>query len=67
MAESKKKTKMISMRITQEQFDYLENFAAKIKKSTGFRITRASIIIKLIEYGIPHLEEEFPLDPKNRP
>lgn len=55
-----KKTRMISMRLTEEQYQYLEEMATRIRSKTGFKITRASIILKLIEYGLPHLEREFP-------
>lgn len=55
-----RKSRMISMRITEEQYGYLETMAARIREKTGFKITRASIILKLMEYGLPFLEEEFP-------
>ena len=55
-----KKNRMISMRMTEEQFSYLEEVAARIRKSTGFRITRASLMLKLMEYGKPFLEKDFP-------
>ena len=54
------KNRMISMRVTEEQFQYLETMAKRIKKNTGFRVTRASIILKLMEYGYPFLDREFP-------
>lgn len=57
-----KKTHMLSLRVTQKQWDYLEEIAERIKQSTGFRITRASIVIKMMEYGLPYLEKEFPKD-----
>lgn len=56
----KTKPRMVSLRMTNEQFEYLENMAKRIRKRTGFRITRASIIIKLMEYGAPFLDREFP-------
>ena len=56
----KVKNRMISMRVTEEQFQYLESMAKRIKKTTGFRVTRASIILKLMEYGYPFLDQEFP-------
>lgn len=55
-----KKTHMVSLRVTQKQWDYLEEIADRIKQSTGFHITRASIIIKMMEYGLPYIEREFP-------
>lgn len=68
---SPKKTRMISMRITEEQYNYLEAMAARIRRYTGFKITRASIILKMMEYGMPGLEKEFPKEadagPETRP
>lgn len=63
MAEKKKrkpKNKMISMRVTEDQFNYLNEMAERIRAKTGFRITRASIILKLMEHGYPYLQKEFP-------
>lgn len=48
------------MRVTEKQYRYLEEMARRIRRETGFKITRASIILKLMEYGLPHLEKEFP-------
>jgi hypothetical protein len=61
---SEKKAKMVSMRITQRQYDYLNDMAKRIRDRTGFRITRASIIVKMMEYGLPFLEKEFPDEQK---
>jgi hypothetical protein len=57
---SEKKTRMVSLRMTESQYLYLNSMASKIKASTGFKITRASIILKLMEYGLPYLDSEFP-------
>jgi len=59
-----KKNRMISMRITEKQYNYLNDMAVRIKHSTGFRITRASIILKMMEYGMPFLDKEFPDEEK---
>jgi hypothetical protein len=61
---SPKKSRMISMRVTEEQYQYLEEMAQRIRKTTGFRVTRASIVLKLMEYGLPYLEKEFPAPKK---
>lgn len=60
MSTTAKKSRMISMRITEEQFAYLADFQTRIREQSGFRITRASIILKLMEYGKPQLEQSFP-------
>lgn len=59
---SKRKSKMLSLRVTEAQFNYLEEMAKRIKNDTGFKITRASIVLKLMELGLPALEKEFPKD-----
>jgi len=59
-AVKKPKNKMITMRVTQAQWDYLAHMADRIKAKSGFKITRASIILKLMEYGYGKLEQEFP-------
>lgn len=51
---------MITMRVTEEQWGYLNDMAERIRVKTGFKITRASIILKLMEYGYPYLQKEFP-------
>lgn len=57
---SEPKTRMLSLRISERQMGYLDALARRIRQTTGFRITRASIVLKLMEYGLPLLEEEFP-------
>ena len=56
---NRKKNRMISMRVTEDQYNYLEEMARRIRMKTGFRITRASIMLKLMEYGKPLLENDF--------
>jgi|GEM_PF-1885247 len=53
------KAKMVSMRMTERQYRRIEEIARKIRNDTGFRITRASIMLKLMELGLPALEQEF--------
>ena len=66
MAQAKK-SRMISLRITEDQYQYLESMAKRIRSRTGFKITRASIILKLMEFGLPFLEKEFPEnEPENK-
>lgn len=64
---SQKKTRMVSLRLTEEQYQYLDRMSAKIRRATGFKITRASIILKLMEYGLPFLEQEFPEQEQEEP
>lgn len=57
-----KKNRMISLRITEEQYFYLEKMGYRIQQTTGFKITRASIVLKLMELGLPLLEKSFPTE-----
>lgn len=54
------KSRMISMRMTEAQYRCLDELSKRITKQTGFRITRASIMLKLMEFGLPLLEKSFP-------
>ena len=60
MSNKPPKTRMLSVRITEAQYQYLETIRERIKKRSGSRVTRASIILKLMEYGVPKLNEEIP-------
>ena len=60
MSNKPPKTRMLSVRVTEAQYQYLETIRERIKKRSGFRVTRASIILKLIENGVPKLNEEIP-------
>lgn len=60
MDQPPKKSKMVSMRLTPDQFELIDGIARRIYESTGFRITRASIMQRLMSYGLPHLEKEVP-------
>jgi hypothetical protein len=56
----RRKSRMVSLRITEEQFQALDVIGQRLRQTTGFHITRASIILKLMEFGLPALEEVFP-------
>jgi hypothetical protein len=47
------------MRLTEDQYRYLEEVSGRIRSATGFKITRASIMLKLMEYGKPLLERNL--------
>ena len=51
---------MVSLRLTRDQFDLIDGIAKRIFENTGFRITRASIMQRLMSYGLPYLEKEIP-------
>jgi hypothetical protein len=52
------------MRMTETQYQHIQEIARAIREQTGFRITRASIMLKLMEYGLPFLQQEFLKDDK---
>jgi hypothetical protein len=60
MAQTKRKTRIISMRLTEDQYRLLDELSQRIKSATGFKVTRASIIQRLMHCGLPLLEKEFP-------
>ena len=55
-----KKTRIVSLRLTEEQYRYLYDIINRIKKNTGLKVPRSSIMVKLMEYGLPHMEKDFP-------
>lgn len=57
---SNKKQRLISLRLTEDQFQYLEKMARRIQSQSGMKATRTSIVMKLMEYGLPALQRDFP-------
>ncbi len=53
------KNRMISMRLTEEQYQKFMSIISDIRSSYGFSITRTSLILKMLEYGLPELEREL--------
>ncbi len=47
------------MRLTEAQYQKLTDLKARLDASSGFKITRASIMLKLMEFGLSRFEEEF--------
>jgi hypothetical protein len=56
----RKKPKLVSMRLTEAQYGYLEDMVRRVKNLTGMRVTRTSVILKLMEFGLPVMEKDFP-------
>jgi hypothetical protein len=50
---------MLSIRLTEEQFACLDHLVARVKKETGTTVTRSSIVLKMLEYGLPNIESRF--------
>ena len=57
MAE--RKSKMISMRLTESQYEFLDSIVRRVRHDSGFKITRASIMLKLMELGFQKFEQEY--------
>ena len=57
--KGKTKCKMVSMRMTLEQYTMIDFLAKEIKRTSGFHITKASIMLKMMEYGYPQLKSEL--------
>ncbi len=53
------KNRMISMRLTEEQYQKFVSIISDIRSNYGFSITRTSLILKMLEYGLPELEREL--------
>ena len=53
------KNRMISMRLTEAQYQKFINIISEIRSNYGFAITRTSLILKMLEYGLPELEKEL--------
>lgn len=50
---------LISLKLTPEQHEWLENTARYIENETGSRVAMSSIILRLMEKGLPAFEEEL--------
>jgi hypothetical protein len=53
------KSKMISLRLTEEQFRWLENTTQFIENETGCKVTRASVVLRLMEKGLPEFQTDI--------
>jgi len=60
------KPKMLSMRMTDDQFYHLEEMIRLIESETGTKVTKSSLVLKLIEFGKPTLEKLYPAAFANR-
>ena len=56
----RRKTRMVSLRLTEDQYQMLEQMVQRIRKRSGFKVTRASLMQRLMHMGLPVLEKEFP-------
>ena len=53
------KTRLISLRLTEAQYQYLEEASERIREATGCQVTRASIILRIMQKGMPQFEEKL--------
>jgi hypothetical protein len=54
-----KKTRMVSIRLTEAQWQYLEGINSRLERERHLRLTRTSIVLKMLELGMPALEQKF--------
>ena len=55
-----KKPRTISIRLTEEQYQIIQEMIKFIESQTGTKVTQSSLILKLIEFGKPILEQLYP-------
>lgn len=49
----------LDLRLTENQYQWLANAARFLELQTGSEVTAASLIMHLVEYGLPRFEEEI--------
>ena len=50
---------VITLKLTAEQYHWLENAARFISDETGSQVSHGSIMMRLMENGLPHFEQEL--------
>jgi hypothetical protein len=50
---------LISLKLTPDQHQWLENTSRFIENETGCQVAMSSIILRLMEKGLPAFEEEL--------
>ncbi len=50
---------LISLKLTPEQHQWLDNTARFLENETGCQVAMSSIILRLMEKGLPAFEEEI--------
>ncbi len=50
---------LISLKLTPEQHQWLDNTAKFLENETGCQVAMSSIILRLMEKGLPAFEEEI--------
>ena len=50
---------VISLKLTQEQFDWLDQAAQFISSETECNVSHGSIVMRLMENGLPAFEKEM--------
>jgi len=53
------KTRTISLKLTEEQFLWLDNTIKFIENETGCKVSRASVVLRLMEKGLPQFQTEI--------
>ena len=50
---------VITLKLTTEQYHWLENAARFLGDETGCEVSHGSIMMRLMEYGLPQFEQEL--------
>ena len=56
---ARKKPKMVSMRMSDDQFQQINYMISTIEAETGTKVTKSSLILKLMEFGYPTLKQKY--------
>ena len=60
------KPRMISVRLTEEQYQAIQETIKFIELETGTRVTMSSLVLKLLAFGKPILEQLYPRPQKHQ-
>lgn len=53
------KSVLMTLKLTQEQFDWIDQAAQFISTETGCDVSHGSIVMRLMENGLPAFEKEL--------
>mgnify|MGYP003863854921 CR=1 FL=1 len=60
LADDERKDFLLSLRLTADEIDYLDDLAERIEAASGFKVSRSAVAARLLKCGRPILEKEYP-------
>lgn len=66
LPSAERRDQLLSLRLTAEQIEYLDDMVERIAAATGFPASRSAVAVRLLELGKGPLEREYPAA-KKRP